>query len=602
MLSKLHSLQDPSCLLELLGFVSDWFGSLYEDGYVHAGKTWKFLVQGLKGDLVFQAKACSLVRNFARVQKQVQKATSKPLLGLCCWCMAGTSTCGFEDFSRNPAWLTTAAENNPAPWPVPPTILRSIPHMPDAPSFLKVDLFHTLNLGAYKEFAASSLVLLLPYFEGTNNDDRILSLNAHLQVYLKETRQRLHCGKLTLENIGAKTKTIFATGSWNKGEDSVVLMKFLPWAMDIMDTVNAMEKPWRYIDVGARAAGQCMRTLYSAEAFMPKKDAQLAADSGFTFLQAYSKLVEWSMQHNLLLYNLIPKLHFFHHCLVDLMNACAQENLSCVLNPIVNSTPQCEDMALALLLGMERSRVQADVIAYNAAISSCEKAAVWEVALVLLPWLRARELQPDTISFNAAISACQKRREWLWALELIREAEDQHVRLSSVSFNAAISACDSATAWQRAPNLLQAFRMTEMRQDIVSYNAAISACENGSQWRLALQLLHEATCMRMEPDSITYLAVISTSEKVAQWTVVLWLLASAYCARVVLDSSLYNAAAAACSRASEWAPDAPQEEPKVADPRAVEDDSTPNVSFDASLIGAIVLLLPLAAVLAGRFE
>ena len=344
MLSKLHSLQDPAALLELLGFVSDWFGSLYEKGYVHAGKTWKFLVLGLKGDLVFQAKACNLVRNFARVQKQVQKATSKPLLGICCWCMAGTSTCGFEDFGRNPAWLSTTAENNPAPWTVPPTILRSIPHVPDAPSFLKVDLFHTLNLGAYKEFAASSLVLLLPYFDGANNDERILSMNAHLHVYLKETRQCLHCQKLTLENIGAKTKSVFATGTWNKGEDSVVLMSFLPWVMDIMDTVSTMEKPWRYIDVGSRAVGQCMRILYSAEAFMPKKVAQLAADSGFTFLQAYSKLVEWSMQQNLLLYNLIPKLHFFHHCLVDLMNAAAQENLSFVLNPIVNSTPQCEDL------------------------------------------------------------------------------------------------------------------------------------------------------------------------------------------------------------------------------------------------------------------
>ena len=51
----------------------------------------------------------------------------------------------------------------------------------------------------------------------------------------------------------------------------MVLMSFLPWVMDIMDTVSTMEKPWRYIDVGSRAVGQCMRILYSAEAFMPKK-------------------------------------------------------------------------------------------------------------------------------------------------------------------------------------------------------------------------------------------------------------------------------------------------------------------------------------------
>ncbi|OLP89369.1 hypothetical protein AK812_SmicGene29197 [Symbiodinium microadriaticum] len=258
--------------------------------------------------------------------------------------MAGTDKFGFENFGRNPGWIETTGMNNPVPWEESPTILRSIPHAADATSFLKVDLFHTLNLGVYKDFSASSLVLVLQFMAGNNNEERMLSMNAHLQVYLRQTRQRLHCQKLTLENIGAKSKATFATGSWSKGQDSVVLMDFLPWVIDVLATVNARAKPWCYIDAGARAARHCMETLYAAEAFMPLDVARRAADSGFALLQAYAKLVEWSMQGGHLLYNLIPKLHYFHHCLIDIIQSCSREGATHVLNPVVNSTAQCEDM------------------------------------------------------------------------------------------------------------------------------------------------------------------------------------------------------------------------------------------------------------------
>ena len=189
---------------------------------------------GLKGDLVFQAKACSLVRNYARVQKHVKSTTSKPLVGLCCWRMAGTDKFGFENFGRNPGWIETTGMNNPVPWEESPTILRSIPHAADATSFLKVDLFHTLNLGVYKDFSASSLVLVLQFMAGNNNEERMLSMNAHLQVYLRQTRQRLHCQKLTLENIGAKSKATSLLDPGAKGRTV-----WCPWIFFLLDTVNA---------------------------------------------------------------------------------------------------------------------------------------------------------------------------------------------------------------------------------------------------------------------------------------------------------------------------------------------------------------------------
>ncbi|CAE7475214.1 unnamed protein product, partial [Symbiodinium pilosum] len=161
-LRKKFYMEDATPLLDLLGHVSDWFGSLYKDGLLLDGQLWRFLPLGLKGDLVFQSKAASLTRSFAHVRKRAATAKSKDLVGCCSWCLAGTSEVAFEDFGvERPAWLATAGENNPLPWTSMPSLLRNIPHAPDAHSFLKIDLFHTLNMGVYKEYAASSLCLCL---------------------------------------------------------------------------------------------------------------------------------------------------------------------------------------------------------------------------------------------------------------------------------------------------------------------------------------------------------------------------------------------------------------------------------------------------------
>ena len=336
-------MKGPSPLLELLGHISDWFGSLYRDGFQHEGQTWRLLPVGLKGDLVFQAKAASLLRSFSRVRKFAPGRNAKALHGICCWCLAGSEAVRFEDFTSNPAWLATTGHNNPAPWTCTPSVMRSIPCGPDEPSFLKPDLFHLLNIGVQKDLCGSSLVLMLAEFQGSNNDERMASLNVSLKAFLKDNKLYLHCHRLSMDLIGAGNNKTYATGGWNKGQDSVILAKFIPWAIREALPVDANERPWKYIVQACEALGDFMRTLYAEAVFMDKTAANHAAGRGFHFLLCYSKLVEWSMEQNRLLYNLTPKLHYYHHVVMELFTMSQNAALERVFNPLCNSTAQCED-------------------------------------------------------------------------------------------------------------------------------------------------------------------------------------------------------------------------------------------------------------------
>ena len=86
-----------------------------------------------------------------------------------------------------------------------------------------------------------------------------------------------------------------------------------------------------------------MRILYSQGAFMPKSSAKQASEAGYCFLLCYSQLVHWSIQSKKLLFNLVPKLHYFHHVVEDLRVASEDPNVSLVYNPVANCTSQCED-------------------------------------------------------------------------------------------------------------------------------------------------------------------------------------------------------------------------------------------------------------------
>ena len=100
-LCKKHYDKDVAPLLELVGCISDWFGSLMREGVRSDGVEYKFLPIGLKGDLVFQAKAAGLVRAFTHVRKRRPTPLSKPLAGICWLCEAGTPKASFAKYPQS---------------------------------------------------------------------------------------------------------------------------------------------------------------------------------------------------------------------------------------------------------------------------------------------------------------------------------------------------------------------------------------------------------------------------------------------------------------------------------------------------------------------
>ena len=296
----------------------------------------------MKGDLVFHAKAAGLERSFTRVRKRAPNAKSKDLPGCCPWCLAGTPTVAFECFDKTAPWMATTGFRNPLPWSEKPTILKAILHSPDEPSFLKPDIFRILNMGVYKEYAASGLCLLLPLFGANSQDNNMALMNAKLRQYVKEQKARLHISKLTLELIGARTPKIYASGGWNKGSDSVLLMGFVGWLFETLP-VSPTEKPWKYLHQGCLSIAAATRTLYTEGVFMPKAVAAQCAEDGYVFLWCYSHLVNYCIAEKLLLFNLVPKCHYWHHVVEELRAAALDNECSLVHNPATNCTSMCED-------------------------------------------------------------------------------------------------------------------------------------------------------------------------------------------------------------------------------------------------------------------
>ena len=341
---------DVQPLLKLMGFVSDAFDKLYKKGLTVHGEQFKFLAIGLKGDLVFQAKVCQLERSFSHIRKRALKSTSKPkpLAGVCWLCLAGQETttktsvvptAPFEDFTRQAGWIPTMPA--PAPWREKPTILRSILHHQDVPSFLKIDLFHVLNMGVYRDYAGSALCLLLAKLDGTSQEQRMSGMNGRLRVYLQQKRERLHIQKLTVNLIGADSPMTFAVGSWSKGSDSVILMGFVEWLVEDLGLVT--ERPYSLIHCGARCIHTFMRELYAGGAFLLSEAAVRASQFAYGFLSCYSKLAEYAMERRYLLWNLVPKLHYIHHVAHYLEVNGTSSKLSHVLSPVCDCTHQCED-------------------------------------------------------------------------------------------------------------------------------------------------------------------------------------------------------------------------------------------------------------------
>ena len=328
------------------GFVKAAFEDLEQLYYsglrIHDDRTLRFIVLGLKGDLPFLVKSGHLTRSFVNVRKGPENPKSRPLTG-CCWkCAAGSSAVPFEEFTRSPAWLTTTGPNNELPWTTIAPFLDHVPHvLEDKGAFFKLDLLHIYHLGIGRDFAASSLVVVLDLVYEGSIPEKLASMNVDLKQYLKSAKKQVHFKLLTRDILGYDSDKSFPAGHWNKAFDTPVLIEFTGWVLRRYNVILNSHRMLQIIASACDAMSRFMHNLLRSGLWMRQAVAADSGEDGLYFLACYGKLARLSFEVRKCRYNMVPKLHCFHHVCLDLIRK--SSHLSYLLNPLAECTFQDED-------------------------------------------------------------------------------------------------------------------------------------------------------------------------------------------------------------------------------------------------------------------
>ena len=89
------------------------------------------------------------------------------------------------------------------------------------------------------------------------------------------------------------------------------------------------------------AANSCIGGLYRCGVFLTPMKAQRLASLGLEFLSCNGQLAALAFQRRVRRYALIPRLHYFHHLMVDLLES--SRSNSWTLSPMVYSVQLQED-------------------------------------------------------------------------------------------------------------------------------------------------------------------------------------------------------------------------------------------------------------------
>ena len=249
---------------------------------------------------------------------------------------------------------------------------------------------------------------------------------------------------------------------------------------------------------------------------------------------------------------------------------------------------------------MRRERIAPDIIAFNTAISACEKERQWQCALQLLSDARSAALVPTVISYNALISACEKSWQWQPALHLVSEMRQAYLppsRTSELSsqrprprpvsraervgpiacsghtlgsgccggspprlyelaprttYTAAMAACVRRERWECASALLLEMREGGVAMDAVACSVAMSVHSMGLKWGTAVRLLSDMRRGACRPNQVVFGSAISACENGEQWPWTLQLLGGMTLSGLLPNHVTCNAAISACLKGQEW--------------------------------------------------
>ena len=316
--SKVYG-RNEKVLPSLLEEVARHLTHLFEEGLRHkrTGSQVKFAFIGAKGDAEWHFEAANFNRSYHRtglVNHQM----------ICPLCEAGAEGISFSDVSAQPAWLRTVGASDP--WEALPPLNR----LPYANSFraglYKFDAFHVLKFGVFRDCVASTIVRLaaMGYFDFDAGDSKGIAarLERAFSMY------KLWClaeGKSpSLKNFTKANFNFekFRQFAWvnAKGSEVTLLMMWLDFFIGRI--LNAPKQDSHVMPLKAMSQTilgglTYIGIMHSHGIWLPKCCGQIQLRAGFSFLRGYAWLAEHCTQNNVSGFRLRPKLHYFHHLLME---------------------------------------------------------------------------------------------------------------------------------------------------------------------------------------------------------------------------------------------------------------------------------------------
>ena len=111
-------------------------------------------------------------------------------------------------------------------------------------------------------------------------------------------------------------------------------------------------------------------------------------------------------------------------------------------------------------------------------MSVCERAGQWQKGLEILQQMKTATIQADVVVYNAAMSTCGHAGQWEWSMALFKELQEEALQ----------SACERAGNWTAALGCFEDLILSRLQADAISYNSMITALAAAWRWHHAMQM------------------------------------------------------------------------------------------------------------------
>ena len=331
---------DPEVFHSAMSHVAKSFRNLIDVGLVDAvrGETLKVALIGVKGDAPYLVKAGHFYRSYNTMAKRGEdRSVAK---GVCPWCLAGTRNFPSEEIhSIEPKWRTTVGVK--VPWIRTPAIIQHCLHdRGDPASFFKSDIWHVVHLGFGRSWVASVIQTILPMLVFANLDEKWEHLTTHYLDWCRTNKRQSHISKIT-PYLMSYNDTSGAMGNWHKG---ALTSNFFQWLVSLL---SGLPRDGNGLVLKCLVATNRMNALFSflyhGGVFLSEEECRFVSEQGLEFLKTYQSLASFMFRASKQwCYPLYPKLHMFHHLMLEVRTNGLLLRKSC--NPLVWSCQLDEDV------------------------------------------------------------------------------------------------------------------------------------------------------------------------------------------------------------------------------------------------------------------